>query len=95
MTTATASASRIAANGAVYRTFTIEQSSAIHNLHIEQEGYVEVIFQSNTEKAYGFNSNPEFCAKLIDAISWSDLPYSIGKMIAEGRKNGDLIAIED
>jgi hypothetical protein len=85
MTTATAS----------FRTFTIEQSSAIHNLHIEQEGYVEVIFQSNTEKAYGFNSNPEFCAKLIDAISYTDLPYSIGKMIAEGRKNGDLIAIQD
>lgn len=81
-----------AANGAVYRTFALEESSAIHNLHIE-EGYVEVIFQSNTQKAYGFDSNPEFCAKLIDAISWVDLPYSIGKMIAEGRKNGDLIAI--
>jgi hypothetical protein len=85
MTTATAS----------FRTFTREESSAIHNLHIEQEGYVEVIFQSNTDRAYGFNSNPEFCAKLIDAISYTDLPYSIGKMIAEGRKNGDLIAIQD
>lgn len=78
----------------VYRTFTREESSAIYNLHIEQEGYVEVIFHSNTEKAYGFNSNPEFCVKLIDAISWVDLPYSIGKMIAEGRKNGDLTPIE-
>ena len=80
---------------ATFRTFTREESSAVRNLHIEQEGYVEVIFHSNTEKAYGFNSNPEYCAKLIDAISWSDLPYSIGKMIAEGRKNGDLIAIAD
>ena len=77
------------------RTFTREESSAIHNLHIEQEGYVEVIFQTNHNRAYGFDSNPEYCAKLIDAISWSDLPYSIGKMIAEGRKNGDLIAIQD
>lgn len=78
----------------VYRTFTREESSSIYNLHIEPEGFVEVIFQSNTERAYGFNSNPEFCAKLIDAISWVDLPYSIGKMIAEGRRNGDLIVIE-
>lgn len=77
-----------------FRTFTREESSAIYNLHIEQEGYIEVIFQSNTEKAYGFNSNPEFCARLIDAISYTDLPYSIGKMIAEARKNGDMIVIE-
>jgi hypothetical protein len=83
MTTATAPA---------YRTFTRQQSSAIYSLHIE-EGYVEVIFQSNINRAYGFDSNPEFCAKLIDAISWVDLPYSIGKMIAEGRKNGDLMPI--
>lgn len=78
----------------VYRTFTREESSAIHNLHIESEGFVEVIFHSNTQRAYAFNSNPEFCAKLSAAISWVDLPYSIGKMIAEGRKNGDLTPIE-
>jgi hypothetical protein len=81
-----------AANGAVYRTFTREQSSAIHNLHIEAE-FVEVIFQSNPSKAYGFDSNREFTSKLIDAISWSDLPYSIGKMITQGRKSGDLMPI--
>ncbi len=78
-----------------YRTFTTAESSAIYNLHIEQEGYVEVIFQSNTGRAYGFNSNPEYCARLIDAISYTDLPYSIGKVIAEGRKNGDLEAIAE
>jgi hypothetical protein len=96
MTTATASASRIAANGAVYRTFTIEQSSAIHNLHIEEEGYVEVIFQSDTSKAYGFDSNPYFISYLIDVISYTDCKgESLGRLIAKGRKNGNLIAIQD
>lgn len=79
--------------GAVYRTFTRAESSAIFNLHIE-DGYVEVIFQSNIDKAYEFKSNTEFCIRLVDAISYTDLPYSIGKMIAEGRKNGDMEAIE-
>jgi len=80
--------------GAVYRTFTTEQSSAIFNLHIGKN-FVEVIFHSNTDRAYGFNSSSEFCIRLVDAISYTDLPYSIGKMIAQGRKNGDLTLIED
>lgn len=79
---------------AAYRTFTIEESSAIYNLHIEKD-YVEVIFQSNIDRAYGFNSNSAFTTRLIDAISYTDLPYSVGKMIAQGRKNGDLTPIED
>jgi hypothetical protein len=80
------------ATAPAYRTFTRQQSSAIHTLHIE-ETYVEVIFQSNTDRAYGFDSNPEFTSKLIDAISWVDLPYSIGRMIDQGRKSGDLMPI--
>jgi hypothetical protein len=80
--------------GAVYRTFTTEQSSAIFNLYIEKN-FVEVIFHSNTDRAYGFTANFEFCIRLIDAISYTDLPYSVGKMIAQGRKNGDLTPIED
>lgn len=87
MTTATAP---------VFRTFTIDESSAIYNLHIEQEGYVEVIFQSNTERAYGFNSNPEFCADLIEIISYTDLRgESLGRLIAQARRNGNLEAITE
>lgn len=79
----------------VFRTFTREESSAIHNLHIEHEGYVEVIFQSNTEKAYGFDSNPEFCADLVKIISYTDCAgISLGRLIAQARKNGNLVAIE-
>jgi len=93
--TATATAARIAANGAVYRTFDISESSAIHNLHIEQEGYVEVTFQSNTERAYGFSASVTFCADLIDILSYVDLRgESLGRVIAIARKNGDMEAIE-
>jgi hypothetical protein len=80
----------------VFRTFTREESSAINNLHIEQEGYVEVIFQNNTERAYGFTSNPEFCADLIDVISYTDLRgESLGRLIAQARKNGNLEPITE
>ena len=93
--TATASAARIAANGAVYRTFDISESSAIHNLHIEREGYVEVIFQSNHNRAYGFSASVTFCEDLIDIISYIDLRgESLGRVIAIARKSGDMEAIE-
>ena len=80
--------------GAVYRTFTTEQSSAIFNLYIEKN-FVEVIFHSNTDRAYGFNCSSEFYIWLVYSISYTDLPYSIGKMIAQGIKNGHLTPIED
>jgi hypothetical protein len=91
----TAIASAIAANGAVYRTFSVEESSAIYNLHIEQEGYIEVIFQSNTDRAYSFTASVTFCEDLIDILSYSDLRgESLGRVIAQARKNGDMEAIE-
>jgi hypothetical protein len=83
------------ASAAVYRTFSIEESSAIHNLHIEREGYVEVIFQSNHNRAYGFNASVTFCEDLIDILSYSDLRgESLGRVIAQARKNGDMEVIE-
>jgi len=79
-----------------YRTFSTAESSAIHNLHIEQEGYVEVIFQSNHNRAYGFNASVTFCEDLIDMISYTDLRgESLGRVIAQARKNGDLEAIAE
>jgi len=84
-----------AATAPAFRTFTREQSSAIHNLHVERGGFVEVIFQSNPSRAYGFTATPAFCEFLIAAISYADLPYSVGKMIADARKNGNLTPIQD
>ena len=80
-----------------FRTFTPEQSSAIYNLHVEDEGFVEVIFHSNTSKAYGFAADQQFAADLIKIMSYSDLPVSIGRLIAQARKNGNLspIVVDD
>jgi hypothetical protein len=84
------------ATAPAYRTFTREESSAIHNLHIEREGYVEIIFQNNTERAYGFAADPLFCADLIDIISYSDLRgESLGRVIDKARKNGNLKLITE
>lgn len=86
----------------VFRTFTREESSAIYNLHIEQgniitgmPGFVEVIYQSNTEKAYGFTANPEFVMDLIEIISWKDCKgISLGRLIHQAKQNGNLESIE-
>lgn len=93
MTTATAPA---------FRTFTREESSAIYNLHIERgnvisgkPGFVEVIYQSNTEKAYGFDADPEFVIDLIKIISYTDCAgISIGRLIHQAKQNGNLCAIQ-
>jgi hypothetical protein len=80
----------------VFRTFTREESSAIHKLHIEHEGYIEVTYHSNTERAYGFDSNPEFCIELADIISYDDLKgISLGGFIDKAKKDGNMTRIEE
>jgi hypothetical protein len=79
----------------IYRTFTVEQSSAIHNIEIDGE-FVEIIFQSNTEKAYVFKGSDRFIAHLSEVIKSPDLlGFSLGSIIAKARKNGDLEYIEE
>jgi hypothetical protein len=78
----------------IYRTFTVEQSSAIHNIEIDGE-FVEIIFQSN-EKAYVFKGSSRFIAHLSEVIKSPDLlGLSLGSTIAKARKNGDLEYIEE
>lgn len=84
MTTATAP---------IFRPFTVEQSSAIANVEIDGTA-VEVIFQSNTDRAYGFDATPAFAARLAEVICSPDLlGLSLGRLIASARRNGDLQAI--
>lgn len=78
----------------IYRSFTVDQSSAIANVEIDGN-YVELIFQSNTEKAYIFRGSDRFIAHLSAIIASPDLGgLSLGSMIAKARKNGDLEYIE-
>lgn len=106
MTTATASVAAASdlrstcCEGVFYRPFTREQSSAIANLHIEahgvqQNGFVEVIYQSNPERAYGFHATPGFTAHLIWVICSPDLlGLSLGRIMAQARKDGSLSPVE-
>ena len=81
MTTATAP---------IFRPFTIEQSSAIANIEIDGTA-VEVIFQSNSDRAYGFDATPAFAAHLADVISSTDLlGLSLGRLINDARRSKDL-----
>ena len=84
----------VISNAPIYRTFTVEQSSAIYNIEID-ENCVEIIFHSNTEKAYAFDATSRFAAHLAEIIKSPDLlGFSLGAVIAKARKIGDLQIIE-
>jgi hypothetical protein len=78
----------------IYRTFTVEQSSAIHNIEIEGN-YVEIIYQTNPEKAYLHRATSRFVAHLTAILRSPDLlGLSLGSTIAKAKNNGDLEYIE-
>lgn len=79
----------------IYRAFTVNESSAISMIEIEGD-YVEISFQSNTEKAYIFNSDKQFARHLSNIISSPDLlGLSLGSVISKARKSGELKEIEN
>ncbi len=78
----------------IYRTFTIEESKAIYNIEID-ENLVEIIFHSNTEKAYVYEGSDVAISKLTAMIKSPDLlGESLGKVRANLCKSGDLKQIE-
>ena len=78
----------------IYRSFTVDQSSAIANIEIDGD-FLEVIFQSNTERAYVFKGSIRFIAHICAILQSPDLlGLSLGSTIAKARKNGDLKYIE-
>jgi len=78
----------------IYRVFSVDESSAIHRIEID-ENFVEIIFQSNTEKAYLFQGSVRFIPHLTAMLQSPDLlGNSLGATIAKARKNGDLQQIE-
>jgi hypothetical protein len=88
------SISFVIAQPPIFRTFTVEQSKAIHNIEID-ENLVEIIFHSNTERAYVFKGNDYIIRHLSDMIKSPDLlGYSLGATIAEARKVGSLERLE-
>jgi len=78
----------------IYRVFSVDESSAIHRIEID-ENLVEIIFHSNTERAYSFEGSSRFIAHLSEVIKSPDLlGLSLGSTIAKARKIGDLQIIE-
>lgn len=56
---------------------------------------MEIVFQSNTEKAYVFKGTDRMIAHLSAVIQSPDLlGLSLGSVIAKARKSGDLEQIE-
>jgi hypothetical protein len=77
----------------IFRTFTVAESSAIHNIEIDHN-LVEIIFNSNSEVAYGFEASDEFLSTLIEIVESPDLlGESLGKVISNARKNGGLVSL--
>jgi hypothetical protein len=78
----------------IFRTFTKDESSAIYNIEID-ENLVEIIFHSNTEKAYVYEGTNAAIFKLSEMIKSPDLlGESLGKVRANLCKSGDLKQIE-
>lgn len=78
----------------IYRTFSVDESSAIHNIEIDGN-YAEIVFQSNTERAYVFKGSDRFLAHLKAIMASPDLlGLSLGSVIAKARKSGDLEYID-
>jgi hypothetical protein len=81
-------------NAPIFRTFTKDESSAIYNIEID-ENLVEIIFHSNTERAYSFEGSVRFIPHLTAMLQSPDLlGNSLGATIAKARKIGDLQIIE-
>jgi hypothetical protein len=82
-------------NRPIYRTFTIEESKAIYNIEIDKN-FVEIIFQSNTEKAYLFLATDRLISLISEVIKSPDLlGVSLGSVISKARKSNDLQYIEE
>ena len=79
----------------IYRTFTVDESTAIHNIEVDNN-LVEIIYQTNTSKAYGFEASDEFAEILSDLIQSPDLlGVSLGRVIYQAINNGELVALPE
>jgi hypothetical protein len=74
----------------IYRSFSVDESSSIANVEIDSN-FVEIIFQSNTEKAYLFKGSDRLIPYLTEVIKSPDLlGQSLGGLYHKWRKSGDL-----
>ena len=78
----------------IYRVFSVDESSAIHRIEID-ENLVEIVFHSNTETAYSFEGSVRLIPYLTEVIKSPDLlGQSLGGLYHKWKKSGDLQLIE-
>ena len=77
---------------AYHRTFTKEQSKAIHSVTGEGNEVV-LTFHSNPDKAYTFTANDNYAQFLSDLMTNDQMlqTVSAGRTISDARKTGELV----
>lgn len=75
----------------VHRSFTKEQSSAIHSITVEGTDVV-IVYHSNVDKAYAFVANETYAQFLSDLLTNDEIlkNVSIGSTIADARRTEEL-----
>lgn len=76
---------------AIAQSFTVEQSSAIASIQVEDNQAV-ISFQSNPEKYYTFDASDSFIEELQSLLNVQPI-QGLGSLIASARKTGDLTEV--
>ena len=73
---------------ALFRSFTVAESSAIASVQVE-DNQALISFQSNPEKVYSFDASDRFVEELESVLN-QDPIQGLGSLVASARKTGDL-----
>ena len=73
---------------AIFRTFTVAESSAIASVQVETNQCL-ISFQSNPEKVYTFDASDSFVEELESVLN-QELIQGLGSLVASARMTGDL-----
>ena len=73
---------------AIFRTFTLAESSAIASVRVE-DNQVMISFQSNPDRVYTFDAADGFVDQLETILNSDPMP-SLGAFIDRSRKSGAL-----
>lgn len=73
---------------ALFRTFTVQESSAIASIQVE-DNQALIAYQSNPEKVYTFDATDTFVGELVTILD-SDPIQGLGSLVATARRTGNL-----
>lgn len=73
---------------AMFRTFTVEESTAIASIQVE-DNQAMIVYQSNPDNVYTFTASDSFVEELESVLSHDPI-QGLGSLVASARKTGDL-----